>query len=183
MEDTIKISDIRPDNPIVVEAITSQGYAIVKHSFLEQCNRESAELARIKFDLKKRSEHGLAFLGGGRMTEEQIEKTVWLNRAFHTKHAIGALESVQNEKRSMAALCGMNYENDGSTNGSGENRQEQKNINLCEIDYKIDQARKELIRIYSEIETVINNVEDIELRAVLTYHYLSYMTWKLWPRR
>ena len=60
MEDTIKISDIRPDNPIVVEAITSQGYAIVKHSYLEQCNRESAELARIKFDLKKRPERGLA---------------------------------------------------------------------------------------------------------------------------
>ena len=112
------------------------------------------------------------------MTEEQKEIRKWLNRAFHTKHAIGALESVRNEKRSMAALCGMNYENDGSTNGSGENRQEQKNINLCEIDYKIDQARKELIRIYSEIETVINNVEDIELRAVLTYHYLSYITWE-----
>lgn len=60
MEDTIKISDIRPDNPIVVEAITKQGYAIVKHSYLEQCNRESAELARIKFDLKKRPERGLA---------------------------------------------------------------------------------------------------------------------------
>lgn len=112
------------------------------------------------------------------MTEEQIEKTVWLNRAFRAKHAIGALESVRNEKRSMAALCGMDYENDGSTNGSGENRQEQKNINLCEIDHKIDQARKKLIRIYSEIETVINNVEDIELRTVLTYHYLSYMTWE-----
>ena len=47
-----------------------------------------------------------------------------------------------------------------------------------QLDYKIDQARKELIRIYSEIETVINNVEDIELRTVLTYHYLSYMTWE-----
>lgn len=60
MEDMIKISDIRPDNPLIVEAITSQGYAIVKHSYIEQCNRESAELARIKFDLKKQSERGLA---------------------------------------------------------------------------------------------------------------------------
>ncbi|WP_303788384.1 hypothetical protein [Ruminococcus flavefaciens] len=60
MEDTIKISDIRPDNPLVVEVMVKQGYAIVKHSYLEQCNRESAELARIKYDLKKKSERGLA---------------------------------------------------------------------------------------------------------------------------
>lgn len=60
MEDKIKISDIRPDNPLVVEMITSKGYAIVTHAYLEQCNRESAELARIKYDLKKKSERGLA---------------------------------------------------------------------------------------------------------------------------
>lgn len=48
MEDTIKISDIRPDNPAVVEAMIKHGYAVVTQAYLEQCCKESAELAKIK---------------------------------------------------------------------------------------------------------------------------------------
>lgn len=53
MEDTIKISDI-------VEAMVKQGYAVVTQAYLEQCCKESAELARIKFEKNKRPERGLA---------------------------------------------------------------------------------------------------------------------------
>lgn len=50
----IRLEDIRADNPDVVSALINQGYALVTHAFLEQCNRESAELVRLK--MTRRSE-------------------------------------------------------------------------------------------------------------------------------
>lgn len=112
------------------------------------------------------------------MSPEQEEKILWLNRAFYTKNAVEALEGVRMEKQSMAVSCGINYENNGGKNGDSTNKQEKKLIDLCEINQKIDQAKQKLVLTHNEIEKVINNVENIDLRTVLTYHYLLYMTWE-----
>lgn len=112
------------------------------------------------------------------MTEEQMEKAAWLNRAYHAKNALKSLERIKAEKQSIAALCGISYESDGSTSSGGSNSQERKLLNMIEIDEKINRSRQELMLTYAEVEQAINNVEDIELRNVLAYHYLSFMSWE-----
>ncbi|MCQ2463942.1 MAG: hypothetical protein MJ095_00005 [Oscillospiraceae bacterium] len=52
-EKMIMMKDIRPDNPDVVSAIVSHGYAVVTQEYLEQCSKESAELARMKMERGK----------------------------------------------------------------------------------------------------------------------------------
>lgn len=112
------------------------------------------------------------------MDTDQKEKILWLNRAFYTKNAIRALECVRIEKKNMAETCGINYENNGGTSGDSSNRQEDRLIDLCEIDNKINKAKQKLIATHTEIESVINKIDNIDLRTVLTYHYLLYMTWE-----
>lgn len=47
-EKMIPLKDIRPDNPDVVSAIVSHGYAVVTQQYLNNCIKESAELAKMK---------------------------------------------------------------------------------------------------------------------------------------
>lgn len=53
MEKVIPIKDIRPDNPDVVSAIVSHGYAVITQAYLERCISESVELAKLKAGVKR----------------------------------------------------------------------------------------------------------------------------------
>ncbi len=88
------------------------------------------------------------------MDLEQMEKINWLNRAFHIKHAVEALELVREEKENI-------YDNSGK-------------MNLNEADKKINHAKQNLVKVYLEIEQKINGIEDIELRTILTMRYLAF---------
>lgn len=112
------------------------------------------------------------------MTEEQIEKKEWLNRAKYTENALNALERLREKKRSIAIACGINYENDGSQSGGGKNGTEIKLMDLAEVEEKIRNAKNELCETYNEVERAINAVDSTELRTVLINHYLNYMSWE-----
>ena len=44
----IPIEDIRPDNSLIVDMISQQGYCVVSNKYIKQCISESKELADIK---------------------------------------------------------------------------------------------------------------------------------------
>lgn len=44
----IPIEDIRPDNSLIVDVMSQQGYCVVSSSYAQQCVKESEELAHIK---------------------------------------------------------------------------------------------------------------------------------------
>ena len=44
----IPIEDIRPDNSLIVDMISQQGYCVVSNEYIQQCIKESEELAKIR---------------------------------------------------------------------------------------------------------------------------------------
>ena len=44
----IPIEDIRPDNSLIVDMISQQGYCVVSNKYIKQCISETKELADIK---------------------------------------------------------------------------------------------------------------------------------------
>lgn len=46
----IPVEDIRPDNSVVVDAISQKGYCVVSNEYIQQCIKESEELAKIRIN-------------------------------------------------------------------------------------------------------------------------------------
>ena len=46
----IPIEDIRPDNSLIVDMISQQGYCVVSNEYIQQCIKESEELAKLKIE-------------------------------------------------------------------------------------------------------------------------------------
>ena len=105
------------------------------------------------------------------MTVEQMEKVNYLNRAFHLKNKINALQSIKDSNKYLSA---MTYDSDGSMNGKNENSTENKMFKSLELSEKIDVEIEKLNTIVSEIYDIISHVEDDEFNAILTYRYLNY---------
>ena len=51
------------------------------------------------------------------LTKEQLEKIAWLNRAFYANMKLKALKAYKISKTEDMDCGGMNYENDGCTDG------------------------------------------------------------------
>lgn len=109
------------------------------------------------------------------MTEEQMKKILWLNRAFYADNKIKALEAVREKNRSLAVKCSTGYENDGSTSGTHENNHEKILHEICDNDIAIKTELNNLIRIRSEIFNAIKSLDNDELETILNMRYLGYM--------
>lgn len=81
----------------------------------------------------------------------------------------------ENERRGKLLNISINYERDGSTNGSHSNSTENKFINIIEIDEYIEDINKEINCLYQvkrKIKQIINLVPDALQREIL---YRKYM--------
>ena len=88
------------------------------------------------------------------MTEEQLKKIDWLNRAFHADLKANALMAVQEQERKTMLSLGVSEEK----------------ISSKAIDDVIDR----LIDVRVEISNAIVGINDCELEAILNYRYLAY---------
>lgn len=108
------------------------------------------------------------------MTEEQLNKVDWLNRAFRADQKINALIAVQEQNKSLACRCTASYEHDGGSGGSHRNSQEAIIHKICDQSVEIDFLIDHLADVRKEIGDTIATVGDDELQAILNYRYLAY---------
>ncbi|MDO5559408.1 MAG: hypothetical protein Q4F95_07385 [Oscillospiraceae bacterium] len=104
------------------------------------------------------------------MTEEQLQKVDWLNRAFRTDQKVSALIAVQKQNKSLACRCTAVYDNNEHMN------QEEILHKICDDSMRIDKLIDELIDTRKEIYSTITAVGDDELEAILYHRYLAYMS-------
>ena len=88
------------------------------------------------------------------MTEEQLKKIDWLNRAFHADLKANALMAAQEQERKTMLSLGVSEEK----------------ISSKAIDDVIDR----LVDVRVEISNAIVGINDCELEAILNYRYLAY---------
>lgn len=113
------------------------------------------------------------------MTDEQLEKIAWLNRAFHAEKKVKALGSLLERDKERAKDISANYEkNDKGRSDSRTNGIEEILLLLAESEEKYNKALAEYTHCRREIETVIRGLHNDELEAVLSRHYLNYETWE-----
>ena len=106
------------------------------------------------------------------MTEEQLRKIRWLNRAFHADKAARALE----EKRKIdAGIAERISRGLGSTGGgTSGNSTENALIRLADTEREVQERLKELAVIREEISQAIKQVEDLDAQTILVWHFLNY---------
>ncbi|MBR0485900.1 MAG: DUF1492 domain-containing protein [Oscillospiraceae bacterium] len=110
------------------------------------------------------------------MAEERCEKVSWLKRAFYAEKAAKAyLEKYEHEKYLAQRLSRTFSESAGSPSG---NSTEDALIRLAVTERQAQDKLKELVRIREEITTVIQQIDDNDLQAVLVWHYLNYFTFE-----
>lgn len=113
------------------------------------------------------------------MTEEQIAKSIWLNRAFHKDKKVKALKSLAESDKIRAE--GMNGIAEGNNEGKSET---QKNgtyeayMTYLETEEKYQEALCEYNSVRKEIEAAVDTVNDDELKTLLIYRYLKGL--KMW---
>lgn len=108
------------------------------------------------------------------MTDEQLLKIQWLNRAFHINNKIKALEETLKQNRSIAERCTASYENSGGSSGSHDNSQEKIIHQLIDEENKIRSQFDELISIRDEIKGAITSLNNDEYETILYMRYLAY---------
>lgn len=108
------------------------------------------------------------------MTDEQLDKIEWLNRAFRIDKKVTALLAVQEQNRSLACRCTASYENDGTSSGSHSNSQEAILHKICDGSIEIQQMIDYLADVRKEIFDTISSVGDDDLEAILFQRYLAY---------
>ncbi|MCQ2464370.1 MAG: DUF1492 domain-containing protein [Oscillospiraceae bacterium] len=110
------------------------------------------------------------------MTDEQLEKIAYLNRAFHADNKIKALEATRKQNKSIAERCTASYENSGGSSGSHDNSQERILHQICDDDMKITQMFHDLVECRRDIQNAIACVQNDELETILNMRYLAYMS-------
>jgi len=113
------------------------------------------------------------------LTKEQLEKIAWLNRAFYTNMKLKALKAYKISKTEDMDCGGMNYENDGCTDGKNENGVENKLLIYCDdiskINSQIEKQEQKLKSIEDEINHAIYSIGDDRLESVLICRHLAFM--------
>ena len=109
------------------------------------------------------------------MTEDQLEKINWLNRAFHAEENAKAWLAKLERDRSLAEQ--ISRTGDGSGGGQG-NSTEDALIRLAQTETETRERLHELVGIREEISSAIRNVDDPDMQAILVRHYLAYETFE-----
>ncbi len=115
------------------------------------------------------------------MTEEQLTKIRWLNRAFHAEKLAKALEAKLQRDKSLAqrlSRCTGSLAKDPHGNST-----ETALIRLAETEEKLHGKLAELAVLREEISAAIDSVEDMELQCILIRHYLDYETFEVIAER
>ena len=99
-----------------------------------------------------------------------------LNQAFFLDKQINSLIKVKEENISIAQRCTANYNNDGGSNPSKTNSQENIYIKIIDQSELINQQIDKLVAIRNEIEQLINTVSDTDGQSILRMRYLAYMS-------
>jgi DNA-directed RNA polymerase specialized sigma subunit len=100
---------------------------------------------------------------------------LYLNQAFFLDKQINSLIKVKEENISLAQRCTANYNNDGGSNPTKTNTQENIYIKIADQSKQIDQQIDKLVDIRNEIERLINTVTDTDGQSILRMRYLAYM--------
>ena len=111
------------------------------------------------------------------MTDEQLEKIAWLNRAFYAEKKVKALSSLLKRDRERAEDISANYEkNDKGKSDSRSNGIEEILLLLAESEEKHAKALREYVGYRREIRKALEKLHDDELEALFTLRYLNYQT-------
>ena len=110
------------------------------------------------------------------MTTEQIQKIHWLNRAFHADKRAKALEMKAEHDHNIAERITRNYSGTGGT-ASG-NSTEDALIRLAETERLAQDELRNLVQIRQEISDAVSSVDDSDMQAILTLHFLAYETFE-----
>ena len=110
------------------------------------------------------------------MTQEQLTKIRYLNRAFHAEKAAKAWLAKLERDRSLAERISRGLSSGG---GSSGNSTEDALIRLADTERETQERLRELAAIREEITQAIAAVEDYDMQAILVRHYLAYETFEL----
>lgn len=110
------------------------------------------------------------------MTEEQLTKIAWLNRAFHSEKNAKAWQAKLERDRSLAER--ISRSGNGSTEGAHGNSAEDALVRLTMTEEETMARLQELVWIREEITSAIRMVEDQDMQSILVRHYLAYETFK-----
>ena len=100
---------------------------------------------------------------------------LYLNQAFFLDKQINSLIKVKEENISIAQRCTANYNNDGGSNPTKTNSQENIYIKIITQGELINQQIDKLVNIRNDIEQIINTVKDTDGQSILRMRYLAYM--------
>lgn len=109
------------------------------------------------------------------MTEEQLAKIQWLNRAFHAEKNAKAWQAKLERDRSLAER--ISRSGNGIGGGQG-NSTEDALLRLAQTEEEARARLHELVGIREEISGAIRSVEDQDMQAILIRHYLAYETFE-----
>lgn len=111
------------------------------------------------------------------MTEEQLAKIRWLNRAFHAEKAARAWLAKLERDRALAERI---TRGTSDTHGSsGGNSTEDALLRLAQTEEETQARLRELVTIRDEITAAVKSLEDLDMQAILVRHYLAYEPWEL----
>lgn len=109
------------------------------------------------------------------MTEEQLAKIQWLNRAFHAEKNAKAWQAKLERDRSLAER--ISRSGNGTGGGQG-NSTEDALLRLAQTEEEARARLHELVGIREEISGAIRSVEDQDMQTILIRHYLAYETFE-----
>lgn len=112
------------------------------------------------------------------MTDEQTEKIKWLKRAKKANDSAKYWLSRLEHEREQARINSNGFADSGTYGNSSGNSKENILINLAETERRTQKKCAEYAKIYSEIAEAVEKIEDEDLQAVLTWHYLKFLTWE-----
>ena len=109
------------------------------------------------------------------MTEEQLRKIRWLNRAFHAEKAAKAWMAKLERDKSLAQRLSRGLAASGA--GSG-NSTEDALVRLAQTEAETQEKLRALVTVREEITQVIRQLPDGDMQAILVRHYLAYETFE-----
>lgn len=112
------------------------------------------------------------------MTDEQNEKIKWLRRAKKANDSVRDWLSRLEHDREQARINSNSFSDSGTYGNNSSNSKENILINLAETERRTQKKSAEYVRICDEIASAIEKIEDEDLQAVLTWHYLKFLTWE-----
>ena len=111
------------------------------------------------------------------MTEEQQTKIRWLNRAFHARNRAAAWLAKYERDKSIAERLTRAGDGIGSS-PSGGNATESCILRLLETKERMIAEMDRQHDLETEIEAVIDTIEDPDMHAILVRHYLAGQTFE-----